>query len=210
MRRLLGLGIASLLLASLAMPSTPVTAAPNTGMTKAQIMAMEKSLGKAFVDAAARVKIKPPSCNKTGTSCLMWWNFDTYSKCSAGGSIHTIGSLTGTVAPAQLGGKVWLHGSIMQPILDWKCIGGWVVNTDPSLTNTVQLSVNGPTLKYSMTRGGAWTATSQKGVTPKRVQTCHVSGTTWVNVGGLANIGNRSQLRLTCVPGGTYSFDMSF
>ena len=210
MRRFLPILAAGLVLAVSAPAISPVTAATSSGMTRDQILRMEGALERAFGEAAARVTIKPPTCNKTGTSCLMWWDYDFTTRCKAGGSIHTSGHVTGTIAPANLGGTMWLHGTIMQTILDWKYISGWIVNTDPSLSRAVQLSVKGTSADYTMTRGGAWTGTTPKNVKPKKVQTCHVTGTSTAYVGGTAKVGSKVQLRLNCVPGGNIVLNQSF
>jgi hypothetical protein len=181
---------------------TVVSTAASTGMTSVQIKAMEKSLAEAFVNSFRTMR-STSSCNPNTGVCLLKFDFDNYTTCKAGGSIHTIGHWSGIVSTQAITN---IGGNLKQPIFDWRCITGWYVNADPVMSYAGHISMFGGKLEVSLTQSGAWRGTSAKGTLPKKTQSCRItaSQTYSPQSGGIATV------HTLCVRGTTYNFSMHF
>lgn len=58
-------------------------------------------------------------------------NVGSTTNCTAGGSIHVLGSLTGSL---DNNGTGVLQLQVTETILDWQCIGSYVINGDPDIS----------------------------------------------------------------------------
>jgi len=83
------------------------------------------------------------------------------TNCTAGGYITVVGGMTGTVNSC---GSAYLSIQLTESIVNWQCIGGWIVNGDPNLSLVATFTfLNGaPATRQDMTISGgfSWTGTS--------------------------------------------------
>jgi hypothetical protein len=70
------------------------------------------------------------------TTCTFDESVDYTVNCTAGGNMHTTGSLTGTLHD----GTGLLQISETETISDWQCITGYIVNGDPYISLSGQFS----------------------------------------------------------------------
>lgn len=198
--------IVALVATTLALAVSEPTEAATGGMSKSQITTMELSINKALSQAAAR-PTSSVSCNSSGTSCLLSFRYDATRRCSAGGSIHVLGTLSGTASRTSLNpGSVWLHGNITVSILNWRCIGGWVVNGDPYVSYALRIDTHSIFSALTLSQSGGWLATTPKGVKPAQKQSCQTHGS--VSYGSF--LGGRATQHVRCVPGGAYDITQKF
>lgn len=198
--------VVTLIAATLALAVSPPTEAAAGGMTKSQIAAMEMSINKAVAQATAR-PTPSVSCNKSGTSCLLSFRYDATRRCSMGGSIHVLGTLSGTASRSSLNpGSVWLHGNITVSIMNWRCVGGWVVNGDPYVSYALGIDTHSIFSALTLSQSGGWLATTPKGAKPALKQSCQTQGS--VSYGSF--LGGRATQHVRCVPGGAYDVTQKF
>jgi hypothetical protein len=204
MKRIPKLAMCVVLFASLQV-STPAQAA-GTSMSDAQVKILENSILKAWTYAYKGMKYNY-SCNQNMKSCQIKWDFDSYYKCTSGGYVHTIGSASGTInVSTNIGaGNIWLQGHMTQPIVNWTCITGWVVNGDPYLSYTFSVTGNIRSPNIRSTQSGGWLALTKKGKIPSGKQSCQNSNEFAYGMGmGHANI------HVNCVPGKKLNYSQTF
>jgi hypothetical protein len=85
---------------------------------------------------------------------------NTRTNCTAGGYITVVGGMTGTVSTC---GNAYISIQLTESIVNWQCIGGWIVNGAPdiSLVATFTFLNGAPATRQDMTISGAfsWTGT---------------------------------------------------
>lgn len=192
---------AALVVTSLQIPSSaqmPRALSMATGMSKAQLMSMESSLGQAYAQAMASAK---PKTSISNLSISISLSVDSRFKCTAGGYIHTTMTVRSTTS--NNGGNTNTSGSGHQTIADWRCIKGWIVNGDPYISHTISSSMFAGTFRTSTYMSGGWKATG-----PNKVkQSCQTRSETQYSSLGSSGF---TTVHAKCVPGGSTDLTTHF
>lgn len=82
-------------------------------------------------------------------------NVNSRTTCTAGGYITVLGGLTGSINSCGTG---IMQLQLIESIVDWRCVGGWVVNGDPyiSLVATFTFLNGSPATRQDMTINGGF------------------------------------------------------
>ena len=111
------------------------------------------------------------SCNESG--CQVFEQFSHSQNCAVGGRVSTTGTINGSLTLGNTGG---LFGSLnishQETIIDWTCVGGWIINSDPFGFTTGTVTVPGRNLSFSTRYSGGTVAQSTRGGAD---QACHIT-----------------------------------
>jgi hypothetical protein len=132
--------------------STASAGAANSAQSSARLTAAGSGQSSLLVEPRGADSVQ---CTADYSSCTYDIDTSYTNNCTAGGSIHATGNLTGTMNSSGTG---MLQIQITETITDWQCISGYVINGDPdiSLTGTFSYVNGNPGTNQSMTISGGF------------------------------------------------------
>jgi hypothetical protein len=143
-------------------------------------------------------------CNAAGTSCSVQFNesFNQPARCSGGGSSNTSATLTGVIQGSATSLAGTLNLSVRSTFADCS-EGGWVTNSNPSLSTNGQMFITSQHMRLNLTMSGGMVITNAPN-TPQARSSCVTNGVLlqWDDItGNWADSGS-----IDCTPGGSFRF----
>ena len=111
--------------------------------------AFAEQMGRAFgngMSSANPAALAPPEGGPAAVPINV--QITSRTNCTAGGRMEVSGSLTGSISNT---GSGILLLQVLQTVTDWECIGGLVINGDPYLSITGQMSFLGGAMSSAAT-----------------------------------------------------------
>lgn len=105
-----------------------------SGISSGEAAIIAKQMSQGFANGISGVAPAPPASSLKGPGPLpvaVNVSIDHTTTCTAGGSLHIIGSMTGNIDNSGTG--VLLLG-VTETISDWKCDSNLVINGDPDIS----------------------------------------------------------------------------
>ena len=164
------------------------------GLAAPLAMPIASVLGPAFTQ----------QCNASGTSCSIQFNesFNQPTNCSGGGSSNTSATLTGVIQGGATSLSGTLNLSVRSTFTDCS-EGGWVTNSNPSLSTNGQMFITSQHTRINLTMSGGMVISNAPGA-PAGRSSCVTNGVLlqWDDItGNWADSGS-----IDCTPGGSFRF----
>jgi hypothetical protein len=112
------------------------------GLTEQGANALAEQIGGAFGNGVASTYATAAASSANGpASFLVNIPLKQTTNCTAGGRMQVSGNISGSIDPNSGSGVLLLQ--VLHTITDWRCVGGLVMNGDPYLSVTGQMSFLG-------------------------------------------------------------------